>query len=128
MDIPPVRFGVLSLIGTLVYVVVLSSIGYSLGGEWTKFNHSFSVASYIVVAVVVRGGHRPRGSTGCASSAGKAPPARRAPDGTRPTGSAARAALDPPLGLLSAELVQFVHRDVGQAAVEDLLPRRRGRR
>jgi membrane protein DedA with SNARE-associated domain len=53
VDIPPVRFGVLSLIGTLVYVVALSSIGYSLGGEWTKFNHTFSVASYIVVAVVV---------------------------------------------------------------------------
>src|ERR1700722_6948835 len=34
VDIPPVRFGVLSLIGTLVYVVALSSIGYSLGGEW----------------------------------------------------------------------------------------------
>src|SRR6202000_1483967 len=53
VDVPPVRFGVLSLIGTLVYVVALSSIGYSLGGEWTKFNHTFSVASYIVVAVVV---------------------------------------------------------------------------
>jgi membrane protein DedA with SNARE-associated domain len=53
VDIPPVRFGVLSLIGTLVYVVALSSIGYSLGGEWTKFNHTFSVASYIVIAVVV---------------------------------------------------------------------------
>jgi membrane protein DedA with SNARE-associated domain len=32
---------------------VLSSIGYSLGGEWSKVNHSLSVASYIVVAVVV---------------------------------------------------------------------------
>jgi membrane protein DedA with SNARE-associated domain len=53
VDIPPVRFGVLSLIGTLVYVVALSSIGYSLGSEWSKFNHSFSVISYIVVAVVV---------------------------------------------------------------------------
>jgi membrane protein DedA with SNARE-associated domain len=53
VDIPPVRFGVLSLIGTLVYVVALSSIGYSLGSEWSKFNHSFSVVSYIVVAVVV---------------------------------------------------------------------------
>jgi membrane protein DedA with SNARE-associated domain len=53
VDIPPVRFGVLNLIGTLVYVTALSSIGYSLGGEWSKFNHSFSVASYIVVAVVV---------------------------------------------------------------------------
>jgi membrane protein DedA with SNARE-associated domain len=53
VDIPPVRFGILSFIGTLIYVVVLSSIGYSLGGEWTKLNHSLSVASYIVVAVVV---------------------------------------------------------------------------
>jgi membrane protein DedA with SNARE-associated domain len=53
VDIPPVRFGVLSLIGTLVYVVALSSIGYSLGGEWSKINHSLSVATYIVVAVVV---------------------------------------------------------------------------
>jgi membrane protein DedA with SNARE-associated domain len=53
VDIPPLRFGVLSAIGTLVYVVVLSSIGYSLGGEWSKINHSLSVATYIVVAVVV---------------------------------------------------------------------------
>ena len=53
VDIPPVRFGVLSLIGTLVYVVVLSSIGYSLGGEWSKLNQSLSVATYILVAVVV---------------------------------------------------------------------------
>jgi len=53
VDIPAVRFGVLSLIGTLVYVVVLSSIGYSLGGEWGKINHSLTLASYILVAVVV---------------------------------------------------------------------------
>jgi membrane protein DedA with SNARE-associated domain len=53
VDIPPVRFGILSFIGTLVYVVVLSSIGYSLGGEWSKVDHSLSTASYIVVAVVV---------------------------------------------------------------------------
>ena len=53
VDIPPVRFGVLSLIGTLVYVVTLSSIGYSLGGEWSKINHSLSVVTYILVAVVV---------------------------------------------------------------------------
>jgi membrane protein DedA with SNARE-associated domain len=53
VEIPPARFGVLSAIGTLVYVVVLSSIGYSLGGEWSKINHSLSLATYIVVAVVV---------------------------------------------------------------------------
>ena len=53
VDIPPLRFGVLSAIGTLIYVVVLSSIGYSLGGQWSKINHSLSVATYILVAVVV---------------------------------------------------------------------------
>jgi membrane protein DedA with SNARE-associated domain len=53
VDIPALRFGVLSLIGTLVYVVALSSIGYSLGGEWGKLNHSLTLASYILVALVV---------------------------------------------------------------------------
>jgi membrane protein DedA with SNARE-associated domain len=53
VDIPPLRFGVLSFIGTFVYVVVLSSIGYSLGGEWSKINHGLTLATYILVAVVV---------------------------------------------------------------------------
>jgi membrane protein DedA with SNARE-associated domain len=53
VDIPPLRFGVLSGIGTLVYVVALSSIGYKIGGEWTKVNHSLTQITYIVVAVVV---------------------------------------------------------------------------
>jgi membrane protein DedA with SNARE-associated domain len=53
VEIPPVRFGILNLIGTFIYVVVLSSIGYSLGTQWTKFNHTFSMATYIVVVVVV---------------------------------------------------------------------------
>ncbi|MGH3262217.1 MAG: DedA family protein [Trebonia sp.] len=52
VDVPPIRFGILSLIGTVLYVIALSSIGYSLGSEWTKFNHTFSMASYIVIAVV----------------------------------------------------------------------------
>ena len=53
VDIPPARFGVLSLIGTFIYVVVLSSIGYSLGGEWSKINHGLTQATYVLVAVVV---------------------------------------------------------------------------
>ena len=53
VDIPPVRFGVLSLIGTVVYVIVLSSIGYSLGSEWSKINHGLTLATYVLVAVVV---------------------------------------------------------------------------
>ena len=53
VEVPPLRFGLLNLIGTLVYVIALSSIGYSLGGEWEKFNKSFSDASYVLVALVV---------------------------------------------------------------------------
>jgi membrane protein DedA with SNARE-associated domain len=53
VDIPPLRFGVLSLIGTLLYVVALSSIGYSLGSEWSKINHGLTQAGYVLVAVVV---------------------------------------------------------------------------
>jgi len=53
VDIPPVRFGILNLIGTLVYVIVLSSIGYSLGTEWDSFAHTFSKVSYVIVAIIV---------------------------------------------------------------------------
>jgi membrane protein DedA with SNARE-associated domain len=55
VEVPPVRFGILSLIGTVIYTIVLSSIGYSLGSEWTKFNHTFSQATYVIVAIVVVG-------------------------------------------------------------------------
>jgi len=53
VDIPPVRFGVLNLIGTVIYVSVLSGIGYSLGGQYHKLDHSLSQATYVLVAVVV---------------------------------------------------------------------------
>jgi membrane protein DedA with SNARE-associated domain len=53
VDIPPLRFGVLNLIGTSVYVIALSCIGYSLGGEYKKVEHSLTQATYILVAVVV---------------------------------------------------------------------------
>jgi membrane protein DedA with SNARE-associated domain len=53
VDVPPVRFGVLSAVGTVIYVVVLSSIGYSLGSEWSKINHGLTVVSYVLVALVV---------------------------------------------------------------------------
>jgi membrane protein DedA with SNARE-associated domain len=53
VEIPAVRFGVLSLIGTVIYVAALSSIGYSLGSEWSKINHGLTQVSYVLVAVVV---------------------------------------------------------------------------
>jgi membrane protein DedA with SNARE-associated domain len=53
VEVPPVRFGILNLIGTVIYVIALSSIGYSLGGEWTKFNKTFSDATYVLVGLIV---------------------------------------------------------------------------
>jgi len=51
--VPPVRFGVLSAIGTVCYAVILSVIGYNVGSAWTKVNHGLSDATYAIVAVVV---------------------------------------------------------------------------
>ena len=51
--IPAAKFGVLSLIGTVIYATVLSVIGYELGHAWGSINHGLTVATYILVALVV---------------------------------------------------------------------------
>jgi membrane protein DedA with SNARE-associated domain len=51
--IPAARFGVLSLIGTVIYATVLSVIGYGLGSAWQKVNHGLTIAGYALFAVVV---------------------------------------------------------------------------
>src|SRR5580658_1534373 len=51
--IPPVRFGILSLIGTVIYAAVLSSIGYALGSAWKSVNHGLSLAGYAIFALLV---------------------------------------------------------------------------
>ena len=51
--IPAGRFGVLSLIGTVIYATVLSVIGYEVGHAWGSINHGLTVATYILVAIVV---------------------------------------------------------------------------
>lgn len=53
VGVPAAMFGVLSLIGTVVYVIALSVIGYELGSAWHSINHYISVGSYVIVAVVV---------------------------------------------------------------------------
>jgi membrane protein DedA with SNARE-associated domain len=53
VDIPPLRFGLLNLVGTAVYVSALSSIGYSIGSKYSKVEHSLSTVSYAVVVVAV---------------------------------------------------------------------------
>lgn len=51
--VPPLRFGVLSAIGTVLYAVILSLIGYGVGSAWNSVSHGLSDASYVIVAVVV---------------------------------------------------------------------------
>jgi uncharacterized membrane protein YdjX (TVP38/TMEM64 family) len=51
--IPAGRFGVLSLIGTVIYATVLSVIGYEVGHAWNSINHGLTIATYILVAIVV---------------------------------------------------------------------------
>jgi hypothetical protein len=53
IEMPPLRFTVLSLIGTVVYVSAFSAIGYAVGSAWSSVAHDVSVAGYIVVALVV---------------------------------------------------------------------------
>jgi membrane protein DedA with SNARE-associated domain len=51
--VPPVRFGVLSLIGTVIYATALASIGYGLGSAWESVNKGLTVAGYILFALIV---------------------------------------------------------------------------
>jgi membrane protein DedA with SNARE-associated domain len=51
--IPAARFGVLSLIGTVIYATALSLIGYGLGSAWQRVSHGLTVAGYALFAVVI---------------------------------------------------------------------------
>ena len=51
--VPPIRFGVLSLIGTLIYATVLASIGYAVGSEWQTVSHGLAVVGYVLFALIV---------------------------------------------------------------------------
>src|ERR1017187_6386949 len=51
--IPAGRFGVMSLIGTVIYATVLSVIGYELGSTWQRVSHGLTIVGYILFAIVV---------------------------------------------------------------------------
>src|SRR6202021_1918977 len=50
--VPAFRFGVLSLIGAVVYVAAMSSIGYAVGPTWNRVAADLSLAGYVIVALV----------------------------------------------------------------------------
>ncbi len=51
--VPAIRFGVLSLIGTVIYATALSTAGYALGSAWNQVSHGLAVVGYVLFAIVV---------------------------------------------------------------------------
>jgi hypothetical protein len=48
--VPPVRFGVLTTLGSAVWLSAMALIGYSVGGSWRSIMHGFSYAGYLLIA------------------------------------------------------------------------------
>ena len=53
LRVPPIRFGILSLIGTVLYAATVTSLGYALGSAWQSVSRGLSVLGYVVFAVIV---------------------------------------------------------------------------
>jgi membrane protein DedA with SNARE-associated domain len=53
IEVPVARFALLSLLGTAIYASVVASIGYAVASAWNSIYHGISIASYVIVAVVV---------------------------------------------------------------------------
>jgi membrane protein DedA with SNARE-associated domain len=51
--VPAVRFGILSLIGTVIYATALSTAGYALGSAWNSVSHGLAIVGYVLFAIVV---------------------------------------------------------------------------
>ena len=52
IEVPPMLFGVLSLIGTAIWVATISLIGYGVGGAWQSVAHGIALAGYAIAALV----------------------------------------------------------------------------
>jgi membrane protein DedA with SNARE-associated domain len=53
VDMPALRFGILSAIGTVCYAAIVSGIGYGVGSAWQSVSHGIADASYVIVVIVV---------------------------------------------------------------------------
>src|SRR5712672_2319005 len=51
--LPALRFGILSLIGTVIYAAALASIGYGVGSAWESVNKGLTYVGYILFALIV---------------------------------------------------------------------------
>jgi membrane protein DedA with SNARE-associated domain len=53
VEVPVALFAFLSLIGTAVWVTVISLVGYGVGNAWNRVNHDISLAGYGIAAIAV---------------------------------------------------------------------------
>jgi len=51
--VPAGKFGILSLIGTILYATALSTLGYALGSTWQSVSHGLAVVGYVLFALIV---------------------------------------------------------------------------
>ena len=83
-EVHPVRFGLLTLAGSLIWDSAMALIGYALGTRWKSVMHGFSDAGYLllglaVLALVVLFVHRYRSykaATASPAAGGSSPVAR----------------------------------------------------
>jgi len=50
---PALLFGVLSLIGTAIWVTAISMVGYALSSTWQSIAHGIALAGYLIAAAAV---------------------------------------------------------------------------
>jgi membrane protein DedA with SNARE-associated domain len=54
-EVPLVRFGILTAIGSLIWDGAWAGIGYGVGSQWRRIAHDFSYAGYVLGVLAVLG-------------------------------------------------------------------------
>lgn len=54
-EVPLLRFGILTAMGSLIWDGTMAGIGYAVGGHWRSIMHGFSDAGYILGALALIG-------------------------------------------------------------------------
>ncbi len=54
-EVPLVRFGILTALGSLLWDGAWAGIGYGVGGHWKSIAHGFSYAGYVLAVLAVLG-------------------------------------------------------------------------
>jgi len=99
VEMPALLFGILSLIGTAIWVTAISLIGYSLSSTWQSIAHGIALAGYVIAAVAIVAiaafvmyrlrefrKEEAEGHLATAGPGGGAPPAGGPPAGAPPAG------------------------------------------